>query len=313
MRAGDAQRPREPESLDASVIVGLVNGGLMIDALLVALARQRGDVAFEVVVASRCRDGTAQRIAEKYPDIVLLDADAGTTLPELRTLAFERARGRTIFVTEDHTVPPLDWIESFVTALDRAAPNVVAVGGPVDNAMRERATDWAAFLCEYSGYLPPQAAGETDDLPGMNIAYRREILDEADRDELSKGFWESTVHARVLAAGKTFLRVPGTVIEHRKSFGFRYFMAQRFHYSRHFAGTRFLRTQRARRLLYAVVSLALPALVLLRVSKRVLRRPPYRRPLLRAAPALACFVVAWGLGETVGYLLGPGSSLAEIE
>ena len=73
------------EEVDASVIVGLVNDGSMIDALLDALTHQVGDVSFEVIVASRRQDGIAEHIREKYPDVVLLNAAADTGLPELRT------------------------------------------------------------------------------------------------------------------------------------------------------------------------------------------------------------------------------------
>jgi hypothetical protein len=37
------------------------------------------------------------------------------------------------------------------------------------------------------------------------------------------------------------------------------------------------------------------------------------QPALRSVPALYCFAVAWGVGETVGYALGPGDSLREVE
>ncbi len=176
---------RSETPIVASVLVGSVNGAEMIDHLLDALKRQTGDVPFEIIVADRCTDGTADRISREHPAVRLLRAKPRTTLPELRTMALKQASGRFVLVTEDHTVPPPNWVERFVKELDCAPPRVVAVGGPVDNAMRDRAVDWAAFLCEYSGYLPPLAAGEVDDVPGMNIAYRRESLERADPETLS--------------------------------------------------------------------------------------------------------------------------------
>ena len=285
----------------------------MIHHLLAALRHQSGEVPFEVIVADRCNDGTAERIARDNPNVRVLRADPRTTLPELRTRALERARGRVILVTEDHTVPPRDWVERFVHELDQAPPRVAGVGGPVDNAMRERAIDWAAFFCEYSAHIPPFEPGEVDDIPGMNIAYRREVLEGADRETLSRGFWESTLHPRLVAEGRTFLRVPDVVIRHRKRFGFFYFAAQRFHYSRYFAGERFPRAARAKRWLYSALSVGLPALILTRIGVRLWRRAPYRVFLLRSLPPMVCFSVVWGIGEAVGYLFGPGDSLAKVE
>ena len=285
----------------------------MIHHLLDALEQQAGRPSFEVIVADRCTDGTAERIERDHPDVRVLRADPSTTLPELRTRALELSSGRFVLVTEDHTVPPPDWIERLVEALDRAPARVAAVGGPVDNAMRVRAVDWAAFLCEYSAYVPPAEEREVDDIPGMNIAYRREVLEDAGREALARGFWESTVHPRLLEEGRTFLRVPDAVIQHRKRFGFLYFIAQRFHYSRHFAGRRFPQRARARRWLYALLSLALPVVIPIRIGTRLWNRPPYRRAFVRSFPALSAFCLVWGIGEGTGYLFGPGDSLRAIE
>ena len=296
----------------ASVIVGSVNGGPWIHVLLDALESQRGDTDFEVVVADRCTDGTADRIEREHPKVQVLRLAPTTVLPELRTLALERARGRIIFVTEDHTVPPSDWIERARAELDATPPQVAGVGGPVANAMCERAVDWAAFLCEYSGYLPPQPGGLVDDIPGMNVAYRRDAL-EAPRELLVSGFWESKLHPKLARAGRRFLCVPELVIGHRKRFGFAYFLQQRFHYSRYFAGERFPESPRARRLLYALLSPALAIVVPIRVLRSVWPRHEYRGPALRSLSSIVCFSLAWAVGEFIGYLFGPGRSLLEIE
>ena len=312
--------------VSASVLVGSVNGGDHVHTLLDALAQQTGDVSFEVIVADRCGDGTAERIAREHPEVQVLRAPAATTLPELRAQALARAQGSYVLVTEDHTVPPPNWVAALVGALVQAPERVVAAGGPVENAMRERAVDWAAFLCEYSRYLPApaapgpggpveraQPAEEVEDIPGMNIAYRREALDAAGPDALTRGFWESTIHPTLLSSGRCFVLLPDCVILHRKHFGFAYFVSQRFHYSRYFAGVRFPRERHGRRALFAILSAALPPVLLLRMARDLRDRPTHRSAFLRALPALLCFAAVWGLGEAVGYAFGPGDSLVKIE
>jgi hypothetical protein len=264
-------------------------------------------------VADRRGDGTAARISRERPGVRVLLAEGRTPLPELRARALECARGEIVLVTEDHTLPPPDWVERLVRALEQAPDRIAAAGGPVDNAMRERAVDWAAFLCEYSRYLPPRTGGEVRDVPGMNVAYRRAALDRVDPEALRRGFWESTVHPTLLAGGSRFLLVEDAVLQHAKRFGFFDFLRQRLHYSRYFGGLRFERRARARRLAWAFLSLGLPALVLFRIARDALPRPAYRGAFLRSLPALSCFALAWALGEAVGYLCGPGDSLAEIE
>ncbi len=297
----------------ASVVVGSVNGGEWVFALLQALRHQRTDLGYEVIIADRCEDGTAERIEREYPEVKLLRASPDTTLPELRTMALEASQGRYIFVTEDHTVPPPNWIDRFSRALDDAPPRIVAVGGPVDNVMTEDTVDWAAFLCEYSQYLPPLETGETHDIPGMNIAYRKSVFDGVDRALLTKGFWESIIHPQELGKGNTFLRLGDVVMGHRKHFGFGYFMSQRYHYSRYFAGVRFDESDRTKRLAYTALSGALPPLVLSRVARAAFAKPDYRSATIRSLPAICAFSVAWAVGEAVGYAAGPANSLVEIE
>ena len=104
----------------ASVLIGSVNGGPWIHVLLDALESQRGEIDFEVIVADRCVDGTADRIEREHPKVQVLRLGADIVLPELRTLALERSRGQIVFVTEDHTVPPPDWIELARAELEAA-------------------------------------------------------------------------------------------------------------------------------------------------------------------------------------------------
>lgn len=297
----------------ASVLVGSVNGGDWIHVLLEALEHQEGDVDFEVLVADRCTDGTAERIEREHPKVQVLRAPAESHLPTLRTMALEASRGEFVFVTEDHNVPPPNWVGRFVGELRGAPAEVAAVGGLVDNAMRVRSVDWAAFLCEYNGFLPPQDGGEVNDAPGMNVAYRRDVFEGLSHETLTRGFWESTVHPHLREKGRKFLRLSDVVMSHRKRFGFRYFLGQRYHYSRYYAGVRFESRQLGKRLAYAALSPLLPPLVLSRVARGALGHPTFRAPAIRSLPALACFSVAWGVGEATGYLFGPGDSLVEIE
>ncbi len=301
------------QPVQASVLIGSVNGGDWIHVLLDALQNQDGTVAYEVIVADRCSDGTAEQIQREHPAVQVLPAPGDTDLPTLRTMALEHSRGKYVFVTEDHNVPPPNWIARFVAELEGAPETVAAVGGLVDNAMRVRTVDWAAFLCEYNGFLPPQESGDVSDAPGMNVAYRRSVFDGFDRATLTRGFWESTVHPHLREQGKVFRRAADVVMSHRKRFGFRYFMGQRFAYSRYYAGVRFERGQLVKRLTYAALSPLLPPLVLVRVARGALSKEAFRDVAIRSMPALACFSVAWGIGEAIGYAFGPGRSLVEIE
>lgn len=100
---------------------------------------------------------------------------------------------------------------------------------------------------------------------------------------------------------------------HCKRFSFRLFAAQRYAYSRYYAGVRFPRERRLVRWLAALATPILPILLTLRLLLVVRRKAPIAKPSLLAIPYLFVFFIIWAFGECVGYLNGPGSSLQAIE
>ena len=67
-------------------------------------ARSGKIAALRVIIADRRLDEVAELICAKYPEVSIFRCSAGTSLPELRTLALERARGDYIVIAEDHCV-----------------------------------------------------------------------------------------------------------------------------------------------------------------------------------------------------------------
>ena len=297
--------------VDASVLVGSVNGGEWIHVLLEALEAQRTSRPFEVIVADRTSDGTRGRIEREHPRVQVLAAAPGATLPELRTQALEAARGRHVFVTEDHTVPPLDWIERFASALDAAPDTIVAVGGPVDNLMVGGSVDWAAFLCEYSHCLPPLPAGEVGWLTGNNVVYPRELLARY-QSVIDRGGWENLLHDAFRNDGIPLVCHPEIEVSHKKHYTVGEYASQRYLYSRSYAGVRFPNASLGARLARSLAAMALPPILFARTVSRVMPKRRFRGELVRSLPLLVVFVTAWAAGEVVGYLAGPGDSLARV-
>jgi hypothetical protein len=66
------------------------------------------------------------------------------------------------------------------------------------------------------------------------------------------------------------------------------------------------------RLGYGAAALALPPLLFYRTISRIVSKGRHRAELVRSLPLLAVFVVSWALGEMVGYVAGPGDSLAKV-
>ena len=97
------------------------------------------------------------------------------------------ANGAIVAIIEEHCLAAPDWL---VRALEaHASGNYGAVGGPVVEHGYHLLRDWVVYFCEYNGYLPPWAPGETTHLGSANIAYSRDVLIRY-KDELGHGYWE---------------------------------------------------------------------------------------------------------------------------
>jgi len=281
----------------------------MIETCLDALAAQSGAALAEVIVADATDDAARAALAGRFPTVRVLPFPRRTSIPVLRTAAFDASRAPIVAVTEDHCVPDERWVEEILRAHHA---EIGAVGGPVENGSRDRLVDWAVYFCEYARNMSPVPDGESNDIPGVNVAYKREVL-ARHRDIMEDGFWEGLVHPRLITEGVRFVSSPRIVVVHKKRFGFFYFMSQRFHYSRYYAGTRVAGAPLAKRVVYAGATAILPELLAYRITREVMRKGRHRVRYALSLPALLPFLAMWAVGEFAGYLFGPGESLSRIE
>jgi hypothetical protein len=298
-----------------SILIGRVSteDSARILESLDALRAQEGALAYEVIIVDRRLDAITERIRADYPEAQTLPCAPGTALPEMRALALEKARGDFVAVTEDHCIPPSNWLASIYAAFQMAPAGTMAVGGAIVNGVCDRALDWATFLCEYSAFVGPVRDGPATSLPGMNVAYRRSALIALDPAVLRSGFWETTAHPLFLAKGYVLYLSDAVRIMHKKKFSFPLFAQQRFLYSRYYAGLRFTREQLAARWMMCVLTLGLPPLLLIRIARNVFGKKQLLTEFARALPYLTVFVLIWAAGEMVGYAAGPGDALSRIE
>ncbi len=292
-----------------SVIIACVNGLPWIDECLAALERQHGSIESEIIVANCCKDGTPKHIRDKFPQVKLLDFSERLTIPELRARGISQATGDITAITEDHCNASENWFEEILKAHDS---EFEAVGGTVINGSVDRLTDWAVYLCEYSHVMPPIPSGEVEGIAGNNASYKREVLDQVD-ESIKRNYWEFFLHEELKRAGVKFLSVPTLIVYHKKEFGFLYFLAQRFHYSRSFAGMRRSKAGTSMRFLYVLFSPFLPFLLTWRIARQVFGKKRHMKQFLLSVPLLLVFMVSYALGELVGYLFGSGQSLAKVE
>lgn len=290
---------------ELSVVVASVNGFPYLGACLESL--EQHCPAAEVIVADWTDEQTRQQVRDRWPTVKLLSFDQPMAVPELRAAGIFAAEAPYVALIEDHCVVRNGWAERLLDAHRRGVP---VAGGPIENVMRRRVRDWAAFFCEYSAYMAPEPQGEVADLPGMNVSYDRRALEAID-DLLREGRWESWLHPRLRERGFAFWSDPEATLGHAKEFGFGEFCSQRYHYSRSYAGTRNADLG-WKRVLYAIGSPALVPLVYTRIARNVLARRRHRRELAVATPLILLYTAVWAFGESVGYTFGGGRSILKV-
>lgn len=304
--------PETAEEPLVSVVIACVNGLPTILEAVEALTHQEGAVPWEVVVVDCCGEEVRSAIRARFPlpQVRIVAVDERLSIPKLRAMGMRVARGRMVAILEDHCNVAPGWC----LAVERAhRAGVRALGGAVENGSTERLTDWAVFFCEYARFMLPMPEGRVDEITGNNSVYSRELL-AALGPEVEDEVWEAFLHARMREMGVEFHCDPALCVSHKKEFGFAYFVSQRYHYSRSFAGTRLERAGVARRAVYAAGALVvLPPLLAWRMFATVRAKGRHMRELLLSAPLIGVFLVPWAWGEAVGALLGPGDSMTKVE
>ena len=291
-----------------SVIVPSVNGLPTLAECLTALERQQCSFDFEIIVVDRTQNETVRYIRENFPRVKLIELSAPRGIPEMRFIAMNRAGGEFLAITEDHCLAPENWLAKFSEAHDAGYE---VVGGAVENMSRERLLDRAVFLCEYSAFMPA-ASGEVDFVTGNNTSYRRSTLEKLD-ETILENYWEYFLQAELKRAGVKFFSDSSIVAGHKKEFGFFYFLAQRFYYSRSFAAMRKQNSTFAEQILYIFYTPFLPFHQIWKIFQNVRGKNRNYSDFFLSLPLLLVFMISYALGELTGCLFGAGESLLKVE
>jgi hypothetical protein len=305
--------PSDPTTMKTSrvtIVIASGAGGEFLFRCLDSLREQAARRGAGIIVVDRVGETTRQRVAREHPHVRVIAAptDHRATVPEMRRIGAEHATGSIVAVIEEHcTAPPgwLDAIEEHFTEGD------AAIGGPILADRFTRVRDWVVYFSEYHGFMPPWPDGERLALNGANIAYDRAKL-LAHRGVLDTGYWEVVLHPLLARDGK-FRAIGAMGAYHTGPFDFGYYLGQRYLLSRVWGGTQKDRVGLSVRLAHIVLAPIFPFVMLARIASRVKERPGFVSHFVRALPMVFVAMCTLTLGETLGYLLGPGRALEAVE
>ncbi len=264
--------------------------------LLDAVAEVLRSGRAEVIVVTTRKDAGPNRSGT-----TTLVCEQGTTVPRLRSIGFDKARGGIVALTEDFCAPDPGWAEALLSAHERSP--AVAIGGPMDRHTG-RVSAWAWTLCEYGRFFRLRTAGAVSDLAGTNVSYKaaglRELL-----GGLPDEFQEVFVHERLRERGGTLFWEPRARMYDESDRPFGSSLRALYHHGRLYGSQR-IGNGLGARVFRLLASPLVPCVQLYRIARAVI--PSHAMPLLRSLPELLCLLIAWAIGEGIGSIAGMGGS-----
>jgi hypothetical protein len=235
---------------------------------------------------------------------------AGQSVFQLRERGYEAATGSVVAVTEDHVHVPEEWAALMVAA-HAQHPEATAIGGSVVNAATGGLMDWGSFLIVQAPVAAPIRSGPARRLSGaVNVAYKRAAIEHID-DFGGLGAMDGLHQRNLMKSGAVLINDDSIRVRHDQSLGFRGTTA--IHYN---AGRTISGFKRAHLGLVDVIRIAgAPFVPLARYVRTVLLLAPrgYGPLLIRTTPAILWLLYSQGVGQLLGYLLGPGDSPGKVQ
>ena len=298
---------KQEKSVKLSVVVASIYSQTVLKKCLDSiLANDCKNV--EIIVA---HNSTSQRNAAgttALRDICIIEFPEKAPLPVLWAAGIARASGEIIAITDSSCVVAENWISAILVAYQSDSP---VIGGAVEMSEGKNLTDWAAYFCEYGQFMKPLEVGAVEVLPGNNIAFKREVL-ENHPQFVENEFWKTYLCQQLQAEGIELISAPSMLVYYTKSFKFLPFLVRRFHHGRCFAGMRIKSETVFKRALYAVGTTVLPFVFFIRIILPVLQKRRFGREFFLSLPISILAILLWSIGETFGYIAGTGKSCEHI-
>lgn len=292
-----------------SVIVASFNSRRTIANCLESLRRQVTDKVFEVIVVDSSNDGTSDLVAEQYPEVRLLRFEERKYPGDARNAGIEVAQADIVASVDADCEAREDWVEEVLAAHQYPS---VAIGGAIGNANPRSYVAWAAYLCEFSQWMPGAPRRWLSDIATANLSYKKWVFRKYGHFIEGTYGSDTDFNWRLGRDGHRLLWTPSIVVSHRSIEDFRQFLRHEFKHGRDCGRMRIVsqRFSRLRRWVYAICFFLIPLKLYAVIAARNFRYRTYLARFLAATPLLVLGLYSWSLGELVAYVRPAGRPLA---
>jgi hypothetical protein len=277
------------------------------------LHAQTARARLEVVVVAPSVEslGLPPAEAEGFWGVSVIVAGGITSAAGARVEAVKRAKAPIVAFSEDHCFPDPDWAAALIAAHREPW---AAVGPAMFNANPATMTSWTNLYMGFAQWVDPASAGPVDALPGHNCSYKRQILldygPELHRMLESEGF----MHRDLRSRGELLYLEPAAKAYHQNISRPWSSASLRYLEGREYAGLRMRSEQWSllRRAVYLGGGPLIPVAQCRRLWREASRSTRERGLVPRILPSLALGILAWTLGEMVGYAGGIGDASRKL-
>ena len=279
-----------------SIVIAVKDAAANLDTIVTRLCAVPEDVEIIFAVAGEMPSA----VNDLPAGWTVHSAPTGTLIPYLWANGIREARGDWVALTTAQCIPAADWVQRLLT-LDRTGR--VAVGGALANDEAASALNWAIYFLRYSAFMPQGTAGIRDEIAADNALYNRAAILRYP-DLLAGGFWEPSFHAKFRAGGDVLAFDPTLIVEHHGLVTGPAFAQQRFAHGCEYGRARSRGQSAWRKVALLVASPMVPLVLWFRIRSRIAYDGNYSGKFRKAAPWLIVLILAWSLGEALGYVIG---------
>jgi hypothetical protein len=294
-----------------SIILRIVGGPQFAQRCLSCLVPQTVLYSAEIILPFDSTVSGMDELKRDFPQVIFHDMGCvriaggfdshamAHDLYDRRTAAgLKIAQGEIMALLEDYGVPDPDWCEQIIKA--HRLPHGV-IGGTVEHSGKG-SLNWAVYFLDFGRYQLPIREGPANYLTDVNVSYKRKALQSV-RDLWCVSYNEVTVNWALAKKGIVLWQKPEIVVrEDRGKLSFWGLIEERFSWGRLFACKRVESVSILSRVLYVVLSPAIPAVLLARMAIKVLRARRNWVPFVRALPLVVVLTLVWCIGEFIGYV-----------
>lgn len=289
--------------VELSIVIAAWNNPSHLRACLTSLAGQVSTETTEVIVMSNY-GSASEKMDQEFSFAQFVRLSEESTVPKLRSGGVLHSKGKVIALLEDHCTFGENWCAEIMKAHE--LPYGI-IGGAVENGTHQTPLDWAVYFYDYGKYMLPTKAGAAETLSGMNVSYKRVVLEEVE-DTYKDGFFETFVNEELKRRGHELYLEPSAIVYHNKNYFLHDALTQSYHHARAYAAKRISGALPSKRAVFVIISLTLPFLLPSRIAVGIIRKSRHFKELIKSLPFLLLLLTGWSYGEFCGYLFGEGKS-----